>query len=101
MGRLRDKIREEIRQRNEREDRIRSLGDAYRGDPDFTFPDDAPLAALKPALSTRSFNCLRNEDLETVGQLRQRAKSYRDLLNIPNLGAHSAIEIAKVVGLAI
>jgi DNA-directed RNA polymerase alpha subunit len=95
MPSVREKVREEIRQRNERERRVTELVDAHRQNPDFAFPDDAPLAALKPVISTRSFNCLRNEDLETVGQVRKL--TLVDLLRIPNLGRHSAAEITRIV----
>lgn len=89
MAKLRDKIREEIRQRYEREDHIRTLAEVS------TFPDDAPLEALKPALSARAYNCLRNDDMQTVGQIRNM--TVKELLRIPNLGYLSAAEITRVV----
>jgi DNA-directed RNA polymerase alpha subunit len=88
MPSVREKIREEYVRLNE-------IEQARRANPDYVFPDDAPVEALKPALSARAFNCLRNGDFQTVADIRKL--SLRELMYVPNLGHHSAAEITRVV----
>jgi DNA-directed RNA polymerase alpha subunit len=55
---------------------------------------DTPIEALN--LSIRALNCLRNEEIRTIGQLMIAKKT--DLMRIPNFGRKTLIELKEVCG---
>jgi DNA-directed RNA polymerase subunit alpha len=66
-----------------------SLGDSMRGKRSDL--DDTLIEELE--LGVRSYNCLKREGVETVGDLT--AKSEAELLNIPNFGKKSIEEVRE------
>jgi DNA-directed RNA polymerase subunit alpha len=66
-----------------------SLGDSLRGKR--SDMDDTLIEELE--LGVRSYNCLKREGVETVGDLM--AKSEAELLNIPNFGKKSIEEVRE------
>jgi hypothetical protein len=56
--------------------------------------DDIPIKSI--FTDRRTLNCLRAEEIETIGQLIE--KSPVDLLRIPNLGRHTLGIIAQTLG---
>ena len=54
---------------------------------------DRPVEELE--LSVRSYNCLKNADIQTVGDLVLRTK--RDLLGKKNFGKKSLIEVTSIL----
>jgi DNA-directed RNA polymerase subunit alpha len=59
--------------------------------PDRERPDDTPIEELE--LGVRSYNCLKREGVETVGDLV--AKSDQELMCIPNFGRKSIEEVRE------
>jgi DNA-directed RNA polymerase subunit alpha len=53
--------------------------------------DDTPIEELE--LGVRSYNCLKREGIETVGDLI--AKSEQELMCIPNLGRKTVEEVRE------
>lgn len=56
--------------------------------------NDIPIESI--FTDRRTLNCLRSEEIETIGQLVE--KSPVDLLRIPNLGRHTLGIIAQTLG---